>query len=127
MHLGHQPAAVFGDEPDDEPEPDGRRFDAVTRYEEPAEPDPDALGPDIPEPDEDTPARVPLLFWRVVVVFNLAILAIALGALMLVFDRRPTLGGQILVLGFVLLGYGLYRYRGAKREIAALTADEGKG
>ena len=127
MRAGGQRGGVFGDETDDEPEPDGRQFDAVTRFEDAEEPD---LGPDVPEPPEpdgDTHPRVQLLFWGLVVVFNIAVLGIGVGILLIVFDGNLTLGGQVLAVGLVLLGYGLYRYRDARREVASIADDEGKG
>jgi hypothetical protein len=127
MHTSSQHVPVFGDESDDEPEPDGRQFDAVNRFEEPVEPD---LGPDVPEPPEpdgDTHPRVQMLFWALVVVFNVAVLGVGVGLLLIVFDGNLTLGGQVLAGGLVLLGYGLYRYRDAKREVATITGDEDKG
>lgn len=127
MRAGDQSAAVFGDDTDDEPEPDGRQFDAVTRFEEPEEPD---LGPGVPEPpapDGDTHPRVQLLFWALVVVFNLAVLAIGVGLLLVLVDGNLSLGGQVLAVGLVLLGYGLYRYRDARQEVASLAGEEEKG
>ena len=42
---------MLEEDSDDEPDPDGRQFDAVTRFEEPEvdEPGPGTLGPSIPE------------------------------------------------------------------------------
>jgi hypothetical protein len=120
---------VFDDDGEHEPTPDGRQFDAVTRFEEPEEPGPGDLGPEVPEPPEpsgDTHPRVHLLFWALVVVFNLAVLAVGVGLVLLVFDGNLELGGQLLVVGTVLLGYGLYRYREAKQEIRALTGEDGE-
>ena len=122
---------MFDDDGEHEPPADGRQFDAVTRFEEPEEPGPGDIGPAVPEPPEpsgETPPRVQLLFWALVVVFNLAVLAVGVGLVLILFDGNLTLGGQILLVGLVLLGYGIYRYRDAKREIEALTAeDEAKG
>ncbi|MFB6310119.1 MAG: hypothetical protein ABEH64_02940 [Salinirussus sp.] len=112
---------MLGDDAD-KPE---RQFDAVTRFEEPEEPD---LGPEVPEPGTDStgvPARVQFLFWGLVVIFNLAILGIGVGLLLVVFDGNLVLGGQLLLAGLLLLGYGLYRYRDASEEVSRLV--EGKG
>lgn len=121
---------MFEGDNDDEPEPDGRQFDAVTRFEEPEEPGPGDLGPPIPEAPEpagDASPRVQFLFWGLVVVFNLAVLAVGVGFLLIVFDGNLELGAQVLGVGLLLFGYGVYRYRGAKREVEAITSDEGKG
>lgn len=109
---------MFGDDAD-EPE---RRFDAVTRFEEPDEPD---LGPGPPESTGDAPARVQFLFWGLVVVFNLAVLGIGVGLLLVFLAGNFVLGGQVFLAGLLLFGYGLYRYRGARKEVDRLV--EGKG
>lgn len=116
-----------GDENENEPEPDGRQFDAVTRFEEPEGPDPHSLGPSVPRAGEDTHPRVRFLFWGLVVVFNLAVLGVGVGLLMLVFTDDAVLALQVLAAGLLVLAYGLYRYRGAKREVATLTGDGKKG
>jgi hypothetical protein len=121
---------VLDEESDEEPEPDGRQFDAVTRFEEPEEPGAGSVGPDLPEPPDPEDAvhpRVRFLFWALVAVLNLAVLAIGVGLLFVVFTDDLVLGGQILAVGLILLGYSAYRYRGARREVAALTDDEEKG
>lgn len=121
---------MFDEDREDEPEPDGRQFDAVTRFEEPDEPGPGDLGPEIPEapePSGDASPRVQFLFWGLVVIFNLAVLAVGVGLLLIVFDGNLELGGQVLAVGLLLTGYGLYRYRDAKREIEDLTDGEEKG
>lgn len=115
---------VFGDDGDDEPEPDGRQFDAVTRFEEPDDPD---LGPPVPEAPnaEDAPTGVRVRFWALAVVFNLAVLGVGVGLVLIVFDGNLEFGGQLLVAGLLLFGYGLYRYRNAKREIEAILEEKG--
>jgi hypothetical protein len=116
-HVAGENAGVGDDT--DEPE---RRFDAVTRFEERDEPD---LGPDLPEPSGDAPPRVQFLFWGLVVVFNLAVLGIGVGLLLIVLGGNFALGGQILLAGLLLLGYGLYRYRGAREEVDRLVDGNG--
>ena len=121
---------MLEDDTDDEPEPDGRQFDAVTRFEEPEveEPGPGTLGPSIPEAGEsEAPSRLQFLFWALVGVFNLAVLGVGVGLLMLLFTDRTALALQILAAGLLLFAYGAYRYRGAKREVGDLASDEEKG
>ncbi|SNZ13473.1 hypothetical protein SAMN06269185_2209 [Natronoarchaeum philippinense] len=84
--------------------------------EEPEEPDPEAdleLGPDIPTPPEAPPAseaseELQKMFWSVVVLLNMAILAASLGVMYIVFRGRLQLGGGLLLVG--LLG-GAHAYR----------------
>ena len=122
-----QPRDVF--EEDDQPaNADGRQFDAVGKYEEPDEPGPGDVGPSIPEaPDtasaKDADPTVQNLFWSLVVIFNVAIVAVAVGAMMVGFGTHPTLGLQVLLAGLIVAGYGLYRYREARREVATLVGD----
>lgn len=120
---------MLEDDTDHEPEPDGRQFDAVTRFEEP-EPGTEPSGPSIPDAADregDAHPRVRLLFWALVGVFNLALLAIGVGVLMFVFTDAAVLALQITAAGVVLFVYGGYRYRRAKREVATLAGDEEKG
>jgi len=117
-------------EDDHEPEPDGRQFDAVTRFEEPAEPGAEGLGPEIPEPPQpsgEAHPRVRFLFWALVGVFNVALLVVGVGLLALVFTDRNVLALHVLGAGLLILAYGLYRYRDARREVATLAGGEEKG
>lgn len=123
---------MLEDDADDEPPPDGRSFEAVTRFEEPdpADPDDDTLGPSIPDTtaaEADVHPRVQLLFWALVAVFNIAVLALGVGVLLIVFTDDAVLAVQVLAAGVALFAYGAYRYRDAKDEVAALTGGEEKG
>lgn len=93
--------AVVPGEPDD-----GRRW--------PEEPDPPDLGPEIPTTEVPDPNRAPpevrRLFWVLVAVLDVAILAIAIGLMLIGFEGRWTLGGQLVLAGVVLLVYGWYKY-----------------
>lgn len=98
---------------------------------EPDEPD---LGPDPPdvtpdEPDlgpgasdvspsvdgffgpEDAPKALLSAFWKLVLLFNVGLLAASLGAMFLVFEGRAYLGGGLLVAGLLAIARGLHRYR----------------
>lgn len=60
------------------------------------------------------PARVKRDFWILVGVANAALLALALGALLLAFTGRRTVATVLLGLGVGLTGYGVRRYRRRK-------------
>lgn len=117
------------EEDDGDPNADGAKFEAVGKYEEPEEPGPGSLGPDVPEaPDltaaaEDADPAVQNLFWGLVVLFNVAILALSVGAMLILFGTDPTLGVQVLLVGLVLAVYGGYRYRDAKATVADIVSD----
>lgn len=93
------------------------------RDDEPEEFDPHSLGPEIPEPPDYSEVEVEgalqVRFWSLVGVFNVALLAVSLGLMFLVFEGALELGGQLVVAGLVLSGYGYYRYRRTKRQLAA--------
>ncbi|QLC34123.1 hypothetical protein EFA46_007885 [Halarchaeum sp. CBA1220] len=62
-------------------------------------------------------------FVYLVVVFNVAVLAAAVGLMLLYFRGQLLLGGGVALFGFAGLAYGLYTYRGVKREIDAGVHD----
>ena len=81
--------------------------------DEPAEFDPESIGPDPPSPPEPGTADNPdaiALFWKLVVVFNVALLALAIGPMFVVFQGRVDLGIQIFLVGVLAFAYGSYRY-----------------
>jgi len=120
---------VLEDE-DEEPAADGRQFEAVGKYDEPEEPDAGDLGPPVPEaPDltaaaEDADPRLQNLFWGLVVLFNVAIVAVALGVMLIAFGVDETLGLQVLLGGLVLTAYGVYRYRDAREQAADIVGGD---
>lgn len=95
---------------------------------EPAEPDPDAIGPrvestepevpepDIPEPDipdleeVDVPQELAVAFWTVVAMANVALFGVTVGALVIVAFGEWLLGAGGIGVGLVagLLGYRRY-------------------
>jgi hypothetical protein len=105
---------------DDDPWPD-----------EPDEFDPESLGPDpptveSPEPDvthgddlvpekptpgEDIDADVYWLFWGLVVVNKIGLIATSVGVMIVGFTDRTELGLQVLSVGLVALAYGVVRYK----------------
>lgn len=94
------------------------------------EPDPESvdIGPPVPEAPEPSEGNIDgataRRFWALVTVFNVALLALSLGAMFVLFEGNYTLGGQLLVAGAAVFGFGLYRYRTAK---AALLERSGGG
>ncbi len=106
------------DDPVDVPEPPrsdlGEEPESETGWpDEPSEFDPESIGPSVPEPPEPGVAdsQAVELFWKLVVVFNVALFALALGAMQVGFGVRPELGVQVFLVGVLALVYGLYRYR----------------
>lgn len=107
---------MFGDE--DDPEPGDKVPDLTTKY---TEPDPEnrwddpAEGlvdvPKAPTPgDTDVPGKLALTFWGLVLVFNVAVLAVSLGLLFYFIAGRAELGGSLLFVGGILGLYGGFRY-----------------
>jgi len=91
-------------EPDVEPDPEADLTDYEQRLPtipEPPEPDADAT---------DAPRDLVFSFWWLVLVFNAAIFALALGVLFLVVAGSLEWGRNLLFVGTVLSCYGLYRY-----------------
>jgi len=83
---------------------------------EPAEFDPDSLGPDIPTPPEppdgsDADPAVRGLFWWLVLLANVALLAASLGVMFVVFQGRWAFGTQLTLAGLIVGGYVYYRVR----------------
>lgn len=61
--------------------------------------------------DVDVDDETARLFWYLVFVFNVSLLALAVGPMFVVFLDRWVLGGQITAAGAILSAYGYYRYR----------------
>ena len=100
---------MLDEEPDDhEPDP-------------PEEPGPGDLGPSVPEipnadlADRDVPAELEDTFWKLVGLFNVAILATSLGVLFVAFEGRWTVGGASLVVGIGAFLAGWRGYRRARK------------
>jgi len=98
----------------DGPDEDGSGPISEKSPHEPAEFDPSSLGPDVPEapspPDGGADSEVAALFWKLVVVFNVALLALSVGPMLAYFEGRVDLGLRIFAVGAVAFGYGLVRY-----------------
>lgn len=121
------------EEADHEPPTDGEQFDVVGRFDEPATdpPDPEQrFDLSVPEPtpgDGDVHPRIRFHFWRLLLVFNVALLGLALGPVLVVFDGNRALGVPVFAGGVLLFAYGLYRYRDAKAEIDAIVEGDDDG
>lgn len=74
--------------------------------------DPDQLGPDIPTPPEpgEGDTGVVALFWKLVVVFNVAVFGLAVGPMIGVFLGDWDLGLQVFAVGALAFAYGTIRY-----------------
>lgn len=99
----------------DEREDGGGVLSEKSPYE-PEEFDPTSLGPDVPEPPEGGGGEVASLFWKLVVVFNIALLALSLGPMFAYFRGNVDLGLQLTAAGAILFAYGYFRYRKYVRE-----------
>lgn len=82
---------------------------------EPEEFDPNSLGPDIPEAPDPTPQASDIdpgtrgLFWGLVLVANVALMAASLGVMFALFRDQWVFGGQLTLVGVILGGYVYYR------------------
>jgi len=110
--------------PDEPDEPDEPSIDA-----EPDEADLEDIGPSVPEvdipdapdPDDvDVPDHLVRQFWKLVAIFNLALFALALGPMLIVFRGQLENGGAVFALGVAAFLYGYVRYR-------RVTADDHNG
>lgn len=96
------------------------------REHEPDEYDPEADLPDpeeelapsieIPEapepmPESEAPDEIFRIFWWVVIVVNVGILALSLGAMVWFFEGMATWGVRLIAAGVIALGYAYLRYR----------------
>jgi len=75
--------------------------------------DPESVEPEIDDSldrtDIDVDPETATLFWRLVLVFDVAMLALAVGGLLWVVEGRSELGMRVFALGLVTFGYGVYR------------------
>ena len=108
----------------DENEDGGGVLSEKSPYE-PDEFDPSSLGPDIPEPPKgDGYSDTASLFWQLVIVFNIALLALSIGPMFAYFQGRVQFGLRIFGVGVILFAYGTYRYVKFRRGREAEADDE---
>lgn len=85
-----------------------------------AESDPEEMGPEIPTPPEptagDADSQSVGLFWKLVLVFNVAVLCLAVGPMFGIFLGNWDRGLQIFAVGALAFAYGLVRYYGFRRD-----------
>ncbi|WP_123537414.1 DUF7322 domain-containing protein [Halosimplex salinum] len=84
------------------------------RFEPSLGPDvPEIEVPSVPEPQDptDVDPEISRTFWRLVVVFDVAILAMALGPMFVYFRGDWDTGGPMFALGVVTFAYGVLQYR----------------
>ena len=117
--------ADHGDNPT---EPFSEYGELDEKYREPEE---SSLSPDVPEAPKapeptggDVDPVVEGAFWTLVVVFNVGLIAASVGVMLVVFQARYALGGQVTAAGVLILGYGLYRYRSTKALVEERVGDQ---
>lgn len=82
------------------------------------------LAPSVDVPDEsDADPRLQRQFWLLVLVFNVALMALSVGAMLAVFRGQWDTGGSLVGAGTVLTAYGFYKYRVYSRADADVDAD----
>jgi len=113
----------------DGPDEDGEGVLSEKSPYEPDEFDPSSLGPDIPEapdpPEGAANTEVTALFWKLVVVFNIALLGLSVGPMLAYFEGQVDLGIRITVVGAIAFAYGYFRYRRfVKQRDSDEAADE---
>jgi hypothetical protein len=113
------------------PSADGDEEDDDRAWWQRSDPEPPSIGPDIPEvdvpeveiPGSDDAADVGDVdvdtakgFWRLVLIFDVALLALALGPMFVYFQGDLRRGGMLVVFGVVVFLYGVARYREFRAE-----------
>ena len=115
-------------------------------WREDPEPDPPSLGPGVPEVDvpevevptpdtatggADVDTETAATFWRLVLVFDVALLALALGPMFVYFRGELARGAMLIGFGVLAFGYGVLRYRefrdGEPAEDESDDAGSGEG
>ncbi|WP_232687509.1 DUF7322 domain-containing protein [Halobacterium zhouii] len=76
-----------------------------------------ALAPSVDVPDgSNADPQLRRQFWFLVVVFNVALLALSVGLMLAAFRGRWNDGLTGVAAGVILFGYGYYRYRTITRD-----------
>lgn len=75
------------------------------------------LAPSVDIPDESAAStELKRKFWSLVLVFNVALGALSVGAMFVGFEGDWELGGSLLAAGAILALYGFYKYRVYSRK-----------
>lgn len=75
----------------------------------------DEFGSELDAAEADTELKV--LFGRLVLLYKVSMLGTTLGALLVVFDRGPDVGVELLAGGLLLLAYTLYETKRGKDRV----------
>lgn len=115
---------------DDEREYEPDEYDPEADLPDPEE----ELAPsiDIPEapepmPESEAPDEIFRIFWWVVIVVNVGILALSLGAMIWFFEGMATWGFRLVAVGVIALGYAYLRYRIFMRDTDVWDEEAAEG
>lgn len=100
-----------------------------------------SLGPDLPEvslpevaetkkemptPGEDIDRETYSLFWRLVLVIDVALFAVAVGPMFVYFENDWSIGLPLTLLGLASFGYAVVQYRSHQARKAAASEADGE-
>jgi hypothetical protein len=96
-------------------------------WREDPDPEPPSLGPEVPEVDVpevktsdsvtgDGDSETARLFWRLVVVLDVGLLALAVGPMFVYFEGDWRRGLALVAFGIVVILYAVVRYRRYREE-----------
>ena len=106
-------------EPDPEPDPEADLPDPETELPSIPE-EPEVEIPEVTVPESEVPEPLLKDFWSTVLVINVAVLALSVGAMMVVFDVYRPFGAAVFALGLFSGFRGYRKYR-------AMDAEYGNG
>jgi len=130
---------VFGDEREDDEEADEGVYNDLSKEPDELEP---SIGPDLPEvdvpevdetdkemptPGEDIDRETYSLFWRLVLVIDVALFAVAVGPMFIYFENDWNVGLPLFLLGLASFGYAVSEYRSHQARKAAEKNEETDG
>jgi len=101
---------VLDDESEHEPDEYDPEADLPDPEEELA---PSVEIPEAPEPmpESEAPDEIVRIFWWVVIVVNVGLLALSVGVMVWFFEGMATWGLRLIAVGGIALGYAYLRYR----------------
>lgn len=87
---------------------------------------PDELRPDEPAATgRSAPPGLKKLFWKLVLLYKVALIGVTLGVLLVVFGVDESRGGALVLGGLALLGYALYLTKRGKTRVEDGEFDTG--